>query len=76
LRWWWPKRASRRRTEPRPSRSIGSRCPRSVDALDALEDGAPLLWEHILGNRTLEAHLGDEAATAAAFAARPIACGW
>jgi len=32
--------------------------------------------EHILGNRTLEAHLGDEAATAAAFAAQPIACGW
>src|SRR3954469_346354 len=42
--------------------------PALVDSLDALEEGAPLLWEHIPGNRTLEAHLGDEAATAAAFA--------
>jgi carbon-monoxide dehydrogenase large subunit len=42
--------------------------PAIVDAVDALEEGAPLLWDHIPGNCTLEAHLGDEAATAAAFA--------
>lgn len=39
-----------------------------VQAADALKAGAPLLWDHIPGNCTLEAHLGDEAATEAAFA--------
>jgi aerobic carbon-monoxide dehydrogenase large subunit len=40
----------------------------TVLAADALQIGAPQLWDHIPGNRTLEAHLGDEAATQAAFA--------
>src|SRR5438034_4509712 len=39
-----------------------------VHANDALKAGAPQLWDHIPGNRTLEAHLGDAAATEAAFA--------
>lgn len=39
-----------------------------VQATDALEEGAPLLWDHIPGNCTLEARLGDETATQAAFA--------
>ncbi len=42
--------------------------PAVAHAIDALEDDAPQLWDHVPGNRTLEAHLGDEAATAAAFA--------
>jgi carbon-monoxide dehydrogenase large subunit len=42
--------------------------PAIVHAIDALAEGAPQLWDHIPGNRTLEAHLGDEAATEAAFA--------
>ena len=39
-----------------------------VLGLDALKQDAPLLWDHIAQNRTLEAHLGDAAATDAAFA--------
>jgi aerobic carbon-monoxide dehydrogenase large subunit len=42
--------------------------PAVAHAIDALKDNAPQLWDHIPGNRTIEAHLGDEAATAAAFA--------
>jgi carbon-monoxide dehydrogenase large subunit len=42
--------------------------PAVVHAVDALAEAAPQLWDHIPGNRTLEAHLGNEAATEAAFA--------
>jgi aerobic carbon-monoxide dehydrogenase large subunit len=42
--------------------------PAVADAIDALGENAPQLWDHVPGNRTLEAHLGDEAATAVAFA--------
>ncbi len=42
--------------------------PAVAHAIDALKDDAPQLWDHVPGNRTLEAHLGDEAATEAAFA--------
>jgi len=42
--------------------------PAVTHAMDALRDNAPQLWDHVPGNRTLEAHLGDEAATNAAFA--------
>lgn len=42
--------------------------PAVVLAIDALKEGAPLLWDHIPGNRTLEADLGDASATEAAFA--------
>jgi carbon-monoxide dehydrogenase large subunit len=42
--------------------------PAVTHAIDALGDNAPQLWDHVPGNRTLEAHLGDEAATNAAFA--------
>jgi len=42
--------------------------PAVTHAVDALGANAPQLWNHVPGNRTLEAHLGDEAATAAAFA--------
>ena len=42
--------------------------PAVAHAIDALKDYAPQLWDHVPGNRTLEAHLGDEAATEAAFA--------
>jgi carbon-monoxide dehydrogenase large subunit len=41
--------------------------PAVAQVTDALKDDAPQLWGHIPGNRTLEAHLGDEAATDAAF---------
>jgi carbon-monoxide dehydrogenase large subunit len=41
--------------------------PAVVHAVDALKSGAPQLWDHIPGNRTIEGHLGDEAATEAAF---------
>jgi aerobic carbon-monoxide dehydrogenase large subunit len=37
--------------------------PAVADAIDALKDDAPQLWDHVPGNRTLEAHLGDEVAT-------------
>jgi carbon-monoxide dehydrogenase large subunit len=36
-------------------------------APEALEPGAPLLWDEALGNLGLDIELGDEAATAAAF---------
>lgn len=42
--------------------------PVVVQAIDALAEGAPQLWDHIPANCTLEAHLGDKAATDAAFA--------
>jgi carbon-monoxide dehydrogenase large subunit len=42
--------------------------PAVADAIDALKDDAPQLWDHVPGNRTLEAHLGNAAATTAAFA--------
>src|SRR6185436_12849840 len=42
--------------------------PTVVHATDALAAGAPQLWDHIPGNLTLEADLGDAAATEAAFA--------
>ena len=42
--------------------------PAVAHAIDALKDDAPQLWDHVPGNRTLEAHLGDGASTAAAFA--------
>jgi carbon-monoxide dehydrogenase large subunit len=42
--------------------------PAVTHAIDALGANAPQLWNHVPGNRTLDAHLGDEAATAAAFA--------
>jgi carbon-monoxide dehydrogenase large subunit len=45
--------------------------PAVVHAVDALRRDAPQLWDHIPGNRTLEAHLGDAAATDAAFARAP-----
>jgi aerobic carbon-monoxide dehydrogenase large subunit len=41
--------------------------PAVAHAIDALKDDAPQLWDHIPGNRTLEAHLGDEVATEAAI---------
>ncbi|WP_249209803.1 xanthine dehydrogenase family protein molybdopterin-binding subunit [Bradyrhizobium manausense] len=41
--------------------------PAVVRAIDALALGAPQLWDHIPGNCTLEADLGDATATAAAF---------
>jgi aerobic carbon-monoxide dehydrogenase large subunit len=41
--------------------------PAVAHAIDALKHDAPQLWDHVPGNRTLEAHLGDETATAAAF---------
>ena len=42
--------------------------PAVVHAVEALKEGAPQLWDHIPGNRTIQGHLGDEAATEAAFA--------
>lgn len=42
--------------------------PAVVRAVDALKPDAPRIWDHIPGNCTLEAHLGDAAATDAAFA--------
>jgi len=42
--------------------------PAVIHAVDALERDAPQVWDHIPGNCTLEAHLGDAAATDAAFA--------
>jgi len=42
--------------------------PAVVHATDALAPGAPQLWDHIPHNLTLEADLGDAAATEAAFA--------
>ena len=42
--------------------------PAVVRAVDALKWDAPKIWDHIPGNCTLEAHLGDAAATEAAFA--------
>jgi carbon-monoxide dehydrogenase large subunit len=42
--------------------------PAVVHATDALTAGAPQLWDHVPGNCTLEADLGDQNATAAAFA--------
>lgn len=42
--------------------------PAVVRAVDALKRDAPQIWNHIPGNCTLEAHLGDAAATEAAFA--------
>jgi aerobic carbon-monoxide dehydrogenase large subunit len=41
--------------------------PAVTHAIDALKGDAPQLWHHVPGNRTLEAHLGDEAATDAAI---------
>jgi carbon-monoxide dehydrogenase large subunit len=41
--------------------------PAVTHAMDALGADAPQLWNHVPGNRTLDAHLGDEAATNAAF---------
>jgi carbon-monoxide dehydrogenase large subunit len=42
--------------------------PAVVRAADALEPDAPLLWESAPGNLCIDIELGDEAATAAAFA--------
>ncbi|MGB0629816.1 MAG: xanthine dehydrogenase family protein molybdopterin-binding subunit [Alphaproteobacteria bacterium] len=42
--------------------------PVVTDALAALQDGAPVLWEECPGNTPLDAEQGDAAATAAAFA--------
>jgi carbon-monoxide dehydrogenase large subunit len=42
--------------------------PAVVRAVDALERDAPQIWDHIPGNCTLEAHLGNAVATEAAFA--------
>lgn len=42
--------------------------PAVTDALPALAPGAPQLWDHVPGNLTLEAEIGDAAATEAAFA--------
>jgi carbon-monoxide dehydrogenase large subunit len=42
--------------------------PAAVGAIAALQPDAPQLWPHIPGNLALEAHLGDAAATDAAFA--------
>ncbi|WP_309084683.1 xanthine dehydrogenase family protein molybdopterin-binding subunit [Chelativorans sp.] len=42
--------------------------PAVVRAIDALADGAPLLWDHIPRNLGLDAEAGDKAATEAAFA--------
>ena len=39
-----------------------------VNALDALEPGAPLIWDQTPGNQCLDLTFGDEAATDAAFA--------
>jgi aerobic carbon-monoxide dehydrogenase large subunit len=41
--------------------------PAVAHVIDALKDGAPQLWDHVPSNCTLEARLGDEAATEAAF---------
>jgi carbon-monoxide dehydrogenase large subunit len=41
--------------------------PAVTHAMDALGADAPQLWNHVPGNRTLDAHLGDEAVTNAAF---------
>ncbi|MCB1391318.1 MAG: xanthine dehydrogenase family protein molybdopterin-binding subunit [Rhodobacteraceae bacterium] len=42
--------------------------PAVTDALAALEPGAPELWDHVPGNLTLDAEVGDAEATDAAFA--------
>jgi carbon-monoxide dehydrogenase large subunit len=42
--------------------------PAVAHAVDALDEGAPQLWDHIPGNCTIEADLGDAAGTQAAFA--------
>ncbi|HYZ40981.1 MAG TPA: xanthine dehydrogenase family protein molybdopterin-binding subunit, partial [Stellaceae bacterium] len=42
--------------------------PAVARAADALKPGAPLLWENAPGNLCVDIELGDEAATAAAFA--------
>jgi aerobic carbon-monoxide dehydrogenase large subunit len=41
--------------------------PAVAHAIDALKSDAPQLWAHVPGNCTLDAHLGDEVATTAAF---------
>ncbi len=38
-----------------------------VNALDALEPGAPVVWDSVPGNRAVDIHFGDAAATEAAF---------
>jgi carbon-monoxide dehydrogenase large subunit len=50
------------------ARDAAEPLPAVAHAIDALADDAPQLWDHVPNNRTLEAHLGDEAATEAAFA--------
>ncbi len=42
--------------------------PAVARAVDALKPGAPLLWDEAPGNLCIEIEVGDEAATAAAFA--------
>ena len=42
--------------------------PAVTRAADALQPGAPLLWETVPGNLAIDIELGDETATAAAFA--------
>ena len=39
-----------------------------VHAIDALEPGAPVVWDSVPGNLSVDIRFGDEAATAAAFA--------
>jgi carbon-monoxide dehydrogenase large subunit len=41
--------------------------PAVTHAREALEPGAPQLWEHVPGNLTLDAEIGDAAGTARAF---------
>ena len=39
-----------------------------INAIDALEPGAPVVWDTVPGNLSVDIRFGDEAATAAAFA--------
>ncbi|WP_440412793.1 xanthine dehydrogenase family protein molybdopterin-binding subunit [Neorhizobium petrolearium] len=42
--------------------------PSVVRGIDAIEEGAPQLWEHVPGNRAMDGEVGDKAGTDAAFA--------
>jgi carbon-monoxide dehydrogenase large subunit len=42
--------------------------PSVVRGVDALEEGAPQLWDHVPGNKAMDGEIGDRAGTAEAFA--------
>ena len=69
-RWSSPRRSPRPRTPPSWSTSSYEALPAVVRAGDAIEPGAPQLWDEAPGNLCIDIEVGDEAATDAAFARR------